>query len=272
MTTFDHAFAVQLAAIAHRAGTAIMEVYKGHIAVEIKDDDTPVTEADQAAEDIILGALRDLAPDIPVISEEAAGDGRIPDVGRRFLLVDPLDGTREFINRNGEFTVNIAAIEDRRAVAGAVYAPARQRMFFASLEGGAFEVSVSATEPFETASARAIRVREVPSDGVSVAASRSHGNPKLDDFLRRYTVREMVRAGSSLKFCLVAAGEADMYPRLGRTMEWDTAAGDAVLAAAGGSTVTLDGAPLSYGKVERDYDNPHFIACGWRGGTMPPDR
>lgn len=269
-TDFDLGFARALAGIAHLAGAAVMEVYGGRIEVETKSDDTPVTEADQAAEDIILRELASLAPDIPVISEEAAEAGQIPDVGQRFMLVDPLDGTREFINRNGEFTINIAAIRDGRAVAGTVYAPARERMFFAAIGGGAFEVAARTDAALDLARARAIHARTPPPAGLCVATSRSHRNSKVDAFLADYAIADTVRAGSSLKFCLIAAGEADIYPRLGRTMEWDTAAGHAILAAAGGQTVTLDGADLYYGKIARGYDNPHFVACGWRGGLKPP--
>jgi len=275
--------------IAERAGKEILAHY---IAagegdgpeVREKADSTPVTEADEAAEDFILEALAKLTPDIPVVSEEAASAGYLPDVsGGRFWLVDPLDGTREFLSRNGEFTVNIALVEDGRPVAGVVHAPALAMTWAGaqagadagagiaadSANGGPAVASFSETDK-ETL---AIRVRALPEDGATVVASRRHGSGELlDDFLKDYTVKDLVSAGSSLKFCLVASGRADLYPRFGRTMEWDTAAGHAVLLAAGGSVetaaggdvATTPGVPLTYGKP--GFENPYFIAKGAAGG------
>jgi 3'(2'), 5'-bisphosphate nucleotidase len=247
-----------LCAIARRAGAAIMAIYATDFAVRDKNDASPVTEADEKAEAVILADLARLTPDIPVISEEAAAAGRIPQVGQRFWLVDPLDGTKEFISRNGEFTVNIALIENGVPVLGVVLAPAlgkTGRLFSGAMSSGAWLE--------DDGGRRAIRCRAVPTVGMTVVASRSHGDAAaLDAFFaeRRITVASLASAGSSLKLCLVAAGEADLYPRLGRTMEWDIAAGHAVLAAAGGRVMTLDGADLRYAKP--GLDNPHFVASG----------
>jgi|TARA_B100000614_G_scaffold31812_1_gene24526 3'(2'), 5'-bisphosphate nucleotidase len=254
----------ELRKIALRAGAAIMDHYHSEFEVIHKDDKSPVTAADRDAEAIILDGLRKSAPDIPVVSEEAAAGGHIPEIGHRFFLVDPLDGTKEFINKNGEFTVNIALIEDRIPVAGVVYAPAKDRMFFGYGAGNAFEQHVAPNARGDEGSGapRQIAARAPGEDGLVVIASRTHRDTKTDEYLNLYKVKEFLAAGSSLKFCLVATGEADLYPRHGRTMEWDTAAGHAVLLAAGGSVTQLDGTPLLYGKTERGLDNPFFVARG----------
>ena len=239
--------------LARAAGDAILAVYATDFAVRGKADASPVTEADERAEAVILAGLARLTPDIPVVAEEAVAAGRIPRVGERFWLVDPLDGTKEFINRNGEFTVNIALIEDGRPVLGVVFAPALDRLFAGAAGAGAFVEDCGAR--------RAIACRKVPAAGLTVVASRSHGDAAaLEAFLAGRRVASQTNAGSSLKLCLVACGEADVYPRLGRTMEWDIAAGDAVLRAAGGRVCTLDDTPLGYGKP--DFANPHFAAWG----------
>ncbi len=247
-----------ITAIAKQAGAVIMTHYAEGEGIEVreKSDSSPVTAADEAAEEVILAALRALAPDIPIVSEEAAAAGHIPDIaGGRFWLVDPLDGTKEFINRNGEFTVNIALIEDGRPVAGVVYAPALDTTWSGLCAAGQAHLAKAG------APAAAIHARSLPEDGAVVVASRRHGSGKeLDSFLARYKVADRVSAGSSLKFCLVATGEADIYPRFGRTMEWDTAAGHAVLLAAGGQVFTLEDRPLTYGKP--GLDNPYFYAVG----------
>lgn len=236
------------------AGQVIMDIYATDFDVTKKGDESPVTQADQKAEDVILAGLAKLAPGIPVVAEEAVAAGNIPDVSDRFFLVDPLDGTKEFISRNGEFTVNIALIENGKPVLGLVYAPAINRLFTGAAGLGAWLE--------DAAGQREIRVRAVPEEGLTVVASRSHGDETaLDAYLAGRKVASRTNAGSSLKLCLVAAGEADVYPRLGRTMEWDIAAGDAVLRAAGGKvTVVADGADLKYGKP--GFDNPHFAAWG----------
>jgi 3'(2'), 5'-bisphosphate nucleotidase len=243
----------QLVEISRAAGEAILAVYAGGFEVWQKTDASPVTEADERAEAVILEALAALTPSIPIVSEEAAAAGAIPAIGDRFWLVDPLDGTREFVGRNGEFTVNIALIEDRVPSLGVVLAPALNRVFGGCAGGGAFVE--------QNGHRRTIECRRPPSEGLTVVSSRSHGDREaLDAFLAGRPVARSVPAGSSLKFCMVAAGEADVYPRLGRTMEWDTAAGHAVLAAAGGRVRDLSGAELRYGKPQ--FANPHFVAEG----------
>jgi 3'(2'), 5'-bisphosphate nucleotidase len=252
--------------IAERAGKVILGYYVEAEEIEVreKDDASPVTEADEAAEAFILGALNTLTPDIPVVAEEAMAAGEQPVIeGNRFWLVDPLDGTKEFISRNGEFTVNIALIEDGQPAAGVVHAPALA-MTWAGVCGedeDGNKVSGRAVYAETDKPVMDIRAREIPPEGAVVVASRRHGSgQELDDFLAKYKVADRVTAGSSLKFCLVASGRADLYPRFGRTMEWDTAAGHAVLLAAGGQVYTLDDEPLDYGKP--GFENPHFYAQG----------
>ncbi len=243
--------------IAERAGQVIMAHYAEGAAIEVraKADASPVTEADEAAEAFILRALATLTPEIPVVSEEAMETGPAPDVsGGLFWLVDPLDGTKEFLSHNGEFTVNIALVRDGEPVAGVVHAPALA-MSWAGAEPGS--ASFSQTDQ----PAMPIEARPLPEDGAVVLASRRHGAiEELDRFLAGYDVKERLESGSSIKFCLVASGKADLYPRFGRTMEWDTAAGHAVLRAAGGRVETADGRPLTYAKP--GFENPHFIARG----------
>jgi 3'(2'), 5'-bisphosphate nucleotidase len=237
--------------IAEEAGRATMLFYGLTDATE-KADGSPVTAADQAAEDIILPALRHLTPDIPVVSEEEASKGLSPDVtGPRFWLVDPLDGTKEFLSGNGEFTVNIALIEHGVPVLGVVVVPALGETYAGTGPGSAVLKDASGE--------RSITVRTVPEEGLTVVGSRSHGDAAaMESFLGGRTVANFRAAGSSLKLCLIARGEADLYPRLGTTMEWDIAAGHAVLRAAGGVVRTLDGGAFTYGKP--DYRNPHFAA------------
>ncbi|WP_201343611.1 3'(2'),5'-bisphosphate nucleotidase CysQ [Pseudomonas putida] len=239
--------------IARQAGELVLEVYRSDFEVRGKDDASPVTEADERAEALILQALATLTPQIPVISEEAAAAGLVPEFGRRFWLVDPLDGTKEFINRNGEFTVNIALIDNAEPVLGVVLAPALARLFAGARGCGAFIEQAGQRQP--------IHCRAAAKEGLDVVASRSHGDAQaLDKFLDGRQVRSLKSAGSSLKICLVACAEADLYPRLGRTMEWDIAAGHAVLVAAGGQIRILGGDVLRYGKP--GLDNPHFYAHG----------
>jgi len=244
------------------AGAEIMRIYATDFAVVTKGDASPVTEADQKAEAIILTGLKHIAPGIPVIAEEEAAAGRFPTTAGTFFLVDPLDGTKEFISKNGEFTVNIALIEDGKPVLGAVYAPALGKIWWGSVGKGAFMAEVKEGVVGE---ACAISVRQ-PQGGLIAVGSRSHGGAETQAYLEAFTVADFVAAGSSLKFCLIAEGRADIYPRMGRTMEWDTAAGDAILRAAGGRVETLDGQPLKYGKRfqnnDGDYANPHFVAFG----------
>lgn len=250
----DPALHETLTELARKAGAAIMAVYDGpDFEVRAKSDDSPVTEADLAADRIIVAGLEAAFPAIPVVTEERAESHDLGE-GRTHFLVDPLDGTREFVNRRGDFTVNIALIEAGAPVAGIVYAPAIGRLFRTDGAGGA-------VEEMADSSLRPLRVAEADNAALRVVASKSHRDAATDAYIARYNVSAFKGAGSSLKFCLLAAGEADLYPRLGRTMEWDTAAADAVLRAAGGKVVTYEGhMPLHYGKTDRA--NPHFIAFG----------
>ncbi|MDD3370531.1 MAG: 3'(2'),5'-bisphosphate nucleotidase CysQ [Alphaproteobacteria bacterium] len=240
--------------LGYKAGAAIMKIYNRGFDVEIKADGTPVTEADTSSDAEILGGLHDDVPGIPVVTEEQFAIGKVPAVGRRFVLVDSLDGTREFICRNDEFTVNIALIEDEKPVLGVVYAPALDLMFAGAQGCGAFVI--------EKGVRRSISCRSVPDEGLTVLISRSHADtPVLDKFLEGRKIAERKSVGSSLKLCMIAAGEADLYPRFGDTMEWDIAAGHAVLCAAGGAVLDLDNQPLRYGK-KPGFKNPSFIARG----------
>ncbi len=243
-----------LCAAVEEAGREILAVYARDIVVETKTDRSPVTEADTRAERLILARLAEAAPGIAVVAEEQVAAGATPEVGTApFFLVDPLDGTREFISRNGEFTVNVALIEEGRPVLGAVHLPALGETYWTAGDGQAWRRRGGAPpEP--------VRCRE-PAEALVVVASRSHRDRSTDEFLARFPVGELISAGSSLKLCRVAEGAADMYPRLGRTMEWDIAAGHAVLAAAGGRVTTLAGEPLAYGKP--GFENPHFVAWGF---------
>jgi 3'(2'), 5'-bisphosphate nucleotidase len=240
-------------AIVREAGTAILDVYGRDFDVRSKSDASPVTDADERAESLILRALAKLTPDVPAVSEEAAAKGQVPDVSHRFWLVDPLDGTKEFLSRNGEFTVNVGLIENGIAVLGVVFAPALDRLFAGAIHLTAFTQQAGEQRP--------IACRPAPPEGITVVSSRSHADADaLRSFLAGHRVASTATAGSSLKFCLIAAGEADLYPRLGRTMEWDTAAGHAVVAAAGGRVTQLNGENLIYGKS--GFVNPHFMAAG----------
>lgn len=243
--------------LALEAGDRIMEIYDADdFDVKVKSDASPVTEADEAADALISAGLQAAFPEVLLVTEEqAASHDRKADT---FLIVDPLDGTKEFINRRGDFTVNIAYVEDGVPTRGVVYAPAKGRMFYTLADGGAVEED----GPFDreiAGTVRPIRVSEPDNGALMVVASKSHRDQATDDYIGKYAVKDMKSAGSSLKFCLVATGEADLYPRVGRTMEWDTAAGHAVLQGAGGRVVRFDDhTPLRYGKD--GYANPFFIA------------
>lgn len=244
--------------LALEAGDVIMAIYEGpDFAVRAKGDASPVTEADEAADTVISAGLTSAFPNVPLITEEQAASHTIS--AQSFLIVDPLDGTKEFVQRRGDFTVNIAYVADGVPVSGIVYAPAKGRLFYTRPDGSAVEE----IGPFDKAGpgeVRPIRVAAPDNAALMVVASKSHRDQATDDYIANYAVRDMTSAGSSLKFCLVATGEADLYPRLGRTMEWDTAAGDAILRGAGGQVVRFDThQPLAYGKP--GWDNPFFIAC-----------
>lgn len=243
--------------LALEAGDDIMRVYNGpDFEVRAKGDSSPVTEADEAADAVISAGLRAAFPDVTLITEEQADSHAL--AASTFLIVDPLDGTKEFVQRRGDFTVNIAYVMDGTPISGVVYAPAKGRLFYTLPDGTAVEEA----GPFDKATPgplRPLRVSRPDNAALMVVASKSHRDQATDDYIARYAVKDMTSAGSSLKFCLVATGEADLYPRLGRTMEWDTAAGDAVLRGAGGHVVRFDDhTPLAYGKP--GWDNPFFIA------------
>jgi len=247
-----------LVALAEAGGDIVWRYFVEGAAVTIKADESPVTAADQAAEAAILAGLAEVAPHIPVVAEEEAAAGRIPDVGGAFFLVDPLDGTKEFIRRGDDFTVNIGLIEQGAPTMGVVYAPARKALFWGdALTGHALRADRAPGEA--RGDARAIAVRAVHNPPCAVA-SRSHADPATAQWLDAGGLCDCVSVGSSLKFVLVASGEADVYPRTGPTMEWDTAAGDAVLRAAGGITLDPDNRPFRYGKP--GFRNTGFIACG----------
>ena len=254
--------------LAIKAGAAIMRIYDGgDLGERAKADASPVTDADEAADALISAGLRAAFPDAALVTEEQAAthDQRPVD----FFCVDPLDGTKEFVRRRGDFTVNIAWIEGGVPVRGVVYAPARARLFWTRGDGVAVE-EAGPFDPDRTGDLRAIRVAEPDPSALRVVASQSHRDAATDAYIARYPVAGTRSAGSSLKFCLVATGEADLYPRLGRTMEWDTAAGHAVLAGAGGRVLRLDDhAPLTYGKP--GFENPHFVACAPGIDVAPSD-
>lgn len=243
--------------LAIEAGERIMQIYDAaDFDVNLKADASPVTEADEAADALISDGLRAAFPDVALVTEEQADSHDVK--AARFLIVDPLDGTKEFIKRRGDFTVNIALVEDGVPVRGIVYAPARGRMFYTDSVGHSVEEE-GPFDPETPGKTRAIRVSKPDEAGLMVVASKSHRDEATDAYIAKYPVKDLRSAGSSLKFCLVATGEADLYPRLGRTMEWDTAAGHAVLAGAGGRVVRFDDhTPLSYGKT--GFANPFFIA------------
>jgi 3'(2'), 5'-bisphosphate nucleotidase len=240
---------------ARTAAREIMRIYAGDLGERTKADRSPVTDADHAAEEIIVRALRALTPETPVVAEEEMAAGRVPTLnGGPFWLVDPLDGTKEFIKRNGEFTVNIALVEAGRPTLGIVLAPASDTLWRGA-------VGLGADKSERGGAFTAIATRPPPAGGLTACASRSHAvYSDLDVWFRNnnLSVADRIQAGSSLKFCLIAEGKADIYPRFGPTSEWDTAAGQGVLEAAGGEVVTTDGRPLLYGKP--DFRNPHFIA------------
>ena len=241
--------------LAIKGAAEIMEVYgQDDFGVRSKDDASPVTEADERADKVISEGIRKAFPEITLVTEEQSDSHSLN--ADTFIIVDPLDGTKEFINRRGDFTVNIALVENGVPTRGVVYAPARDRMFWTDASGqsveetGPFGAEIGKTSPMSVTT---------PGEELTVVASKSHRDQATDDYIAKYNVGAFQSAGSSLKFCLVASGEADIYPRVGRTMEWDTAAGHAVLNGAGGAVVRFDDhTPLTYGKA--DYANPFFIA------------
>ncbi len=243
--------------LAIEAGTEIMTYYQADtLEARAKDDASPVTDADEAADKLISAGLATAFPDVPLITEEQAETHGLD--AATFLIVDPLDGTKEFIQRRGDFTVNIALVENGTPTRGVVYAPAKGRLFYTRADGASVE-ETGDFDPAHPGEARPVTVSIPDNRGLRIVASKSHRDKATDDYIGRYACADFLSAGSSLKFCLVASGEADFYPRLGRTMEWDTAAGHAVLAGAGGLVVSHEThAPLTYGKP--GYANPFFLA------------
>jgi len=254
-----------LLSVALAAGRVQMAHFGADVSVQIKPDQSPVTAADHESEEIIVEGLARTAPGIAVVAEEAVTAGRIPDIAGPFFLVDPLDGTKGFIKGRREFTVNIGLIEERRPVFGLIYAPALADLYVTT---GPDSAAMAHIEPDADARSvadgafRPIRTRVPDPNAISALTSQSHLNKATTQFLDGYNVIERQAVASSLKFCLLAKGDADLYPRVGPTCEWDTAAGHAILAATGGTVTRIDGQPLLYGNVERRFVNPDFVAWG----------
>ena len=248
--------------LALQAGDAIMEIYlHGNIAIETKIDSSPVTNADKTADAIIYNGLKEAFPDLDVVTEEKSESHYSRN--KNFILVDPLDGTKEFINRTGEFTVNIAYIQNNSPTHGVVYAPAVKRLFTTDQNKKSYEIILPAGKTGKILN-KPLQVSVPDPSALTVLASKSHINPETKKYIEKYSISNSKNAGSSLKFCLIAAGEADLYPRLGRTMEWDTAAGHAILLGAGGHVTNLStNEPLYYGKP--GFENPFFIAHSDKG-------
>lgn len=247
------------------AGRTELRHFAAGVEVETKADTTPVTVADHEAEEILTEALHRTAPGIPVIAEEAVAAGHVPAVADRFFLVDPLDGTRAFIKGSPEFTINIGLVVEGKPIFGIIYAPARDEFFATLGPHEAIEAKISPQSgvvTLEELPLCRLATREPNRQALVAFASRSHAAQSTEEFLQQLPITEKRKASSSLKFCLIARGDADLYARLGQTSEWDTAAGHAILAAAGGCVTTLDGEPLKYGKRAAGYANPHFIAWG----------
>ncbi len=254
------------------AGRIEMAHFKAGVTVATKADTTPVTIADHEAEEVLLAGLHKAAPGVPVIAEEEVAAGRTPAIGDRFFLVDPLDGTRAFIRNSPEFTVNIGLIKAGSPTFGIIYAPALGLLFATLDPAHAVEVRIAPQDAatLEGRELKPLNGRDPDLKALVAFASRSHAAESTDEFLKRLPVAEKRRASSSLKFCLIARGEADLYARLGETSEWDTAAGHAILTAAGGSVTTLEGEPLGYGKSQARFANPNFIAWGRAPLPMSP--
>lgn len=245
------------------AGRIEMRHFAAGVEVETKADTTPVTIADHEAEAVLLEGLKRAAPGVPVIAEEAVAAGKVPAIGDAFFLVDPLDGTRAFIKLSPEFTINIGLVERTRPVFGIIYAPALKLLFATLGPELAVEGSIAPESEgvcLKDLALKPLKTRAPDPKGLVAFASRSHAAESTDAFLSRLPIAEKRKASSSLKFCLIARGEADLYARLGQTSEWDTAAGHAILAAAGGSVTTVEGAPLLYGKTDSGFANPQFVA------------
>lgn len=249
----------QVRRVAIEAGELTLDYFdeSGFQGADAKADGSPVTLADQKAEELITKALKDITPDVLIVGEEAAAEGYRPDLSAQefFWLVDPLDGTKEFISGSGDYTVNIALIQNNKPVLGVVYAPVHGELYAACGEGTAIRWME------DSGKEKSIYVREAPNEGLTIVSSKSHGKgDKLDKFLENYKIKKQIQRGSSLKICSIAAGKADMYPRFGLTCEWDTAAAHAVLNAAGGFISDINGCELIYGGADPKFLNPEFIA------------
>ena len=249
----------ELIRISHEAGIIIMDIYRNKFEVNHKNDNSPVTNADRNAEDFILKKLKKIFPDIPIISEEAYSNKFIPDYDKRFFLVDPLDGTKEFIKKNGEFTVNIAFINEGYSKIGFINAPAKNKIFFND-EKKSYIIETESKDEISIQKAKKIRVSGQKQKNLIATISRSHSGKEIENYLKDYDIEKINYVGSSYKFCLIASGEAHIYPRMSPTCEWDTAAGHAILKKAGGNVTLLNGEELRYGFKENNFINPNFIA------------
>ena len=253
-------FMTGLCQMALDAGALIMQHYKNGVQEEKKADKSPVTQADRDAEALLTQRLAEHAPGVQVIGEEACSDALPTHLEEVFFLLDPLDGTRDFVAKRDNFTVNIGLIAGQTPIAGVIYAPVHAKLYFSGKQS-AFRIDISPDGKLDLAKATALHTNTINPQGLKVIASRSHRDEKTEDIINRLYVSKTIAAASSYKFCMVAEGTADFYPRFGRTMEWDTAAGQAILEAAGGVVTTEDGAPFTYGKLARGLDNPSFIAA-----------
>jgi len=266
MPAIDHKqLAAALLPAVLTAGAIEMRHYRAGVAVETKADESPVTIADREAEAVLVAAIAAAAPGIPIVAEEAVAAGRLPPLGDEFFLVDPLDGTREFIAQRDEFTVNIALVRSGVPVFGIVYAPACDELYVTLAQDRTAMAKIAPRDDhvsLDGIGLQPIRTRTPDPSALVALVSRSHDTPETEGFLARFAVASRTSAGSSLKFCVMARGAADIYPRFSPTMAWDIAAGHAVLAAAGGSVTTLDGKPLRYGGNANGLRNPHFVAWG----------
>ena len=249
----------ELIKISYEAGLLIMDIYNNKFEVNLKKDNSPVTNADKNAEEFILKKLTSIFPDIPIISEEAYSNKFIPDYDKRFFLVDPLDGTKEFIKKNGEFTVNIAFINEGYTKIGFINAPAKNKIFFND-EKKSYIIETESKNEISIKKAKQIKVSDQKQKNLIATISRSHSGKEIDNYLKDYDIEKINYVGSSYKFCLIASGEAHIYPRMSPTCEWDTAAGHAILKTAGGNVTLLNGEELRYGFKENNFINPNFIA------------
>jgi 3'(2'), 5'-bisphosphate nucleotidase len=254
------AFMHALCQMALDAGAVIMTHYRNGVAEETKADKSPVTQADRDAELLLERALGQVAPGIQVIGEEACSETAPTQLDELFFLLDPLDGTRDFVAKRDNFTVNIGLVKGQYPIAGVIYAPVHEKLYFSGNDA-AYSLTIAPDGDLDISQAKRLRTQKADADGLIVIASRSHRGEKTDQMIASLNVKETIATASSYKFCLLAEGTADFYPRYGRTMEWDTAAGQAILEAAGGIVTTEDGARFHYGKLERGLDNPSFIAA-----------